>query len=256
MQGWDEDAWDCGSKRSATNRRISVQCHYLFRDPTYWNVFSVSLPYPRASQYHSNDNQKQFVLGFPCDAGTLPPPPPNGNVRLLQSGFKFGPCLGLKSLEHETLPSCPDVSVLVMEDEILSPGDIMKTIIELKIESLGQELTVNLHFSKTIYVEDIEVWAAGKTLLFWSLKSQTDRLHFQHGEDLSLVQGTHLNEIRATITGLGGSQYRVMAVVHLLTDEPWEMCVYDSKCYHTPEEIDQLRWVEEEIDTKYSIGLF
>ena len=98
-------------------------------------------------------------VGFPCPAGSLPPAPvPNGSVQLIHSAFEFGPCLGIKSIAPEILPNCSILSVLVMDDEILGPGgDSMKTIFEFHTNHAGPELVADLHFSKEVVAEFIEV---------------------------------------------------------------------------------------------------
>ena len=78
----------------------------------------------------------------------MPQPPALGSAELTQKGFEFGPCLGTSSADHEVIPHCPEVSVLVMDDSMDATG-MMKTIFELKTEHT-EDLVIDLVFSKDI----------------------------------------------------------------------------------------------------------
>ena len=82
---------------------------------------------------HTEDEISSLFLrnnipAFPCDSSLLPSPPVNGYVKLLQEGYEFGPCLGRRDVEHEILPNCPVLSVLVMDDELLANGNMKRSV--------------------------------------------------------------------------------------------------------------------------------
>ena len=93
---------------------------------------------------------------FPCVGGLIPQPPSDGgSAELIQRGIEFGPCLGTSSVEHEDIPSCPEVSVLVMDDSMDGLG-MMKTVFELKTEH-NQDLVIDLLFSKEVIAVEADV---------------------------------------------------------------------------------------------------
>ena len=56
---------------------------------------------------------------------------------------------------------------------------------------------------------------------------------------LTIEQGVLWNEIRVTLSGLGGTQVRMLVVEHNSAQEPIDICLYDSKCYLNQEELTQ-----------------
>ena len=96
-------------------------------------------------------------LEFPCLSGSLPDPPEDGVIRRVHQGFKFGHCVGIYSTQPESLPECPEIQVLITDDETVEEYRTVytKTIFEFSVSS--GKLHVYLRLSKEIYVEDITV---------------------------------------------------------------------------------------------------
>lgn len=105
------------------------------------------------------DNLKWRILtcfsALTCWGGLIPTPPEGGVAELIKRGYEYGPCLGTSTMEHEVIPSCPEVSVLIMDDSISTLG-LVRTIVQLKTE-FDQDLVIDLRFSKDVFAEEVGV---------------------------------------------------------------------------------------------------
>ena len=71
-----------------------------------------------------------------------------------------------------------------------------------------------------------------------------------------MVQGQHLREVRATLTGLTGQlQQRSLTIEHPIDD--LELCLYsDTVCYLTPAEVDVGRQQQQYIEAFVCMAFF